>query len=362
MSFAGRVDIHDLWRPHSSLYVPVLKGRAGEFAALEMMNSFTRGRSYPLIEIVPDVEIKPHEPHMLMKRFHQLGLCWAGPVMVDGSHLTDRETAGASGLRTVMDAARATFRLAVPVVRLRDGELVRNDASEALRQDRNGVAVRIQRDDMLAIPGAVARDLEDLLRAMGVDPEVVDLVLDLGHLRDDAAAMHASRLVDQVLSEVIHLERYRTVVLASGAFPPDLRGVYPWTLTEKSRVDAAAYEYLRARHPIRLPVYGDYAVTHPVRMAPPSGFPSPQLRYTVASRWLVLRGTQASPQGNSQFYDICRRISEHPEFSGPDLGQADQRIADPLRAGPGAASTWRALGTAHHADFVVESLHRVGLP
>jgi hypothetical protein len=363
MSLIGQDDPRDSGLHQSPLYVPILKGRLGESRALEMMNPLTRERSYPLVEIVPDAEMKPHEPGALMRWFGQLALKWAGRVMVDGSYLTGLETAGATGLRTVMDAARGPFQLAVPVLRLADDDPVRADAAAAVRQDHNGVAVRIQREDMFANPAMVARRLQDLLWDLRMAPEEVDLVLDLAHLRDDAAAMHAARLADQVLSELADIDKYRTVVLASGAFPMDLRNVSAWTMTEQSRHDAALYEYLRARHPSRVPTFGDYAVTHPKMVAlPVSGFPAPQLRYAVASRWLILRGTRGDLRGNSQFYDVCQQISRHPQFCGPDLGEADRWIADSKQFGPGNSWIWRAVGTAHHADFVIDSLTKLALP
>ncbi|GAB6897983.1 beta family protein [Kineosporia succinea] len=347
------------------LYVPVLRGHLGEFDALEMMAPATRSRSYPLIVIVPDVETKPHEPWRLAERFATLSQKWEGRIMVDGSRLTDRETRGDTGLRTVMDAARGPFTQAVPVVRLKDDAAVRFDAADAVRQDGNGVAVQVRRDDLFVAPALVARQLSELLHDVGVQPEQTDLLLDLGYVADDAAAVHGSRLVDRVLSETSGLARYRTVVLTAGAFPPDSGTVRPQRLTEVARHDAALWEYLKARDPERLPVYGDYAITHPGFHPPSSGEirrPSPHLRYTVAARWLVLRGRRDHPRRNAQFYDICQEISADDRFCGAGLGPADGRIADARSFGPGAAKDWIAVGTAHHADFVVDALARTGLP
>jgi hypothetical protein len=50
-----------------------------------------------------------------------------------------------------------------------------------------------------------------------------------------------------------------------------------------------------------------------------------------------------------------------PEFSGAGLGEADERIAAAWKSGPGNATTWRCLGTAHHAD-IVSRLAKLAIP
>ncbi len=84
----------------------------------------------------------------------------------------------------------------------------------------------------------------------------------------------------------------------------------------------------------------------------------------MADKWLFLKGTINDPRANDQFYDVCDRIAEHPEFVSPALGQADARIANPRanRLGPGNASTWRTIGTTHHLDYVVQRLTNLGEP
>lgn len=69
-----------------------------------------------------------------------------------------------------------------------------------------------------------------------------------------------------------------------------------------------------------------------------------------------------SPQ---HFYEICRRIGAHPEFTS-GLGAADAQIEARGRQGPrsrlgcGNPSTWRELSTAHHLEFVVRQIQAEG--
>lgn len=338
------------------LYVPMLKGRLGEFNALEMMNARTRNAIYPLIEVVPDIEVAPGP---LMRRFADLAVKWEeGPLMLDGFHLAPRLGSGVSALRFVTDAARGLVQ-AVPVIRLTESEAARRDAAAVASDDGNGIAIRLTGEDLSA---DIDREVHGLIEAVGVPLRKVDLVVDLGLIDTQAAVSRVSRLADDLLAGLSQITGFRTVVVASGAFPPDLRDVTPWNVTEKDRHDAAMWEGLREREPARMPVFGDYAIAHPRMIPPSSGWPSPQLRYTVAGRWLVLRGTRNDLRSSAQFYDICEQICRHPEFSGADLGEADHRIANPGLHGPGNATTWRSIGTAHHADFVISRLMEDQIP
>ena len=108
--------------------------------------------------------------------------------------------------------------------------------------------------------------------------------------------------------------------------------------------------------------FGDYAVAHPAAASRGSA-PPPQLRYAVDGRWLVVKGPRHQAH---QFFEVCRRIRNHPEFS--TLGAADRLIARRAGEGPagglrsGSGSTWRALSTAHHLDHVSDHLVRTGAP
>ncbi|GLY15430.1 hypothetical protein Kisp01_24450 [Kineosporia sp. NBRC 101677] len=358
-------------RPAPPVYVPVLKAHAGELAALARMSQQARRRSYPLLEVMPDQGYRLHEPGGLMRWFAKLDQCWPKPVMVDGAHLSVRETGGRTALRALVQEARGLFRVMVPVIRLDAHAAVRADAAQALSEQGNGLAVRIMLtradlDDLDTRGGAVSGRLRALLGDVGARPDEVDLIIDLAYVATDADAHSAGSRLSRALGGLVGLDSYRRLVLVAGAFPADLGRVRSWSLTRLPRADAAVWECLKSTQPGRLPVYGDYAISHPGPRPPrpPWVRPSPQLRYTTTGSWLVLRGRQkGDPRRNGQFFDICQEIGDHPEFCS-DLGPADQCIADPRSHfdGPGGASRWNELGTAHHVDFVVDSLIRSGLP
>ena len=165
--------------------------------------------------------------------------------------------------------------------------------------------------------------LADLLKTLSASRPDIDLVLDLGVVDGDLSVRAGSRLIADALRGLAGIDEWRNIVVTAGAFPTDLSACTPWTLGEPPRYDAMMYDHLRQRRRLpRVPIFGDYAVANPVLV---TGLPHrapPQLRYTVADRWLVLKGRVNDPRGHEQFYDVCDIVARHPDFAGVPLGDA----------------------------------------
>jgi Beta protein len=353
-----------------ALYVPVLKGRQGELAALSLIQPMTRQHVLPVLEIVPGpgddaYNAAPQLRSIIEKTARRLQT-WAGQrLLLDAGLLTTemelRDGFGALGFSIA--AALDQGVSATPVVRLDDGLLALHDARTWHADTRCGIAVRLGAKDLDEDAEDIDTAVTDLLRDLEVDRKQVDLVLDIGPAIGDLMVRAGSRLAADALRALTNPDDFREIIVTAGAFPPDLTDYPPWEIGEPVRYDAALYDHLRQRRRLpRIPAYGDYAVTNPILV---TGLPyraSPQLRYTLADRWLVLKGGRNDPRGHDQFYDICERIAAHPDFVGAALGNADARIADSRAKGPGNASTWREIGTAHHLDYVVRRLTSLDEP
>ena len=348
------------------IYVPVLKGRQGEFAALADIQLSTRQRVLPLVEIVPGPADEPADLRSLINHTARKLKVWAGDrLLLDAGLLpTDVTVDGPSGaIGYAVSAAVGELVNATPVIRLNDEDLALQDASAAHSEHGNGIAIRLSLEDLDEDSEDIDESLSRLMAKLGVSRSYVDLVLDLSVVDGDPAVRVLSRLAADALRGLTAVEDWRQVVVTAGAFPADLSTFGPWTIGEPIRYDAALYDRLQQRKRIaRMPIYGDYAIAHPLLVNGPAFPPVPQLRYTVADKWLALKGSRNDPRGHEQFYEVCAKIARHPEFVGPGLGRADTRIADPSRHGPGNGSTWRQIGTTHHLDYVVQRLTSLGEP
>ena len=350
-------------------YVPVLKARQGELKALASIQPVTRQHVLPLLEIIPDTPDedygRPDVRKPIDKAIKRLQP-WAGQqLLLDvGLLATEVELKDGSGaIGYAISAAVDQAVRATPVLRLDDGPLARQDARAAHADLRTGVAIRLSDADMDQDGEDIDDALASLQRELALGPSDIDLVLDLGCVIGDLAVRLGSRLAADVVRGLAFSE-WRRVIVMAGAFPADLSEILPWQIGELPRYDATLYDRLQERRRLPSePIYGDYAVSNPV--AGNQRFRSaPNLRYALADRWLFLKGTINDPRAHDQFYEVCERIAAHPHFVGAALGQADARIANPRAngQGPGNASTWRAIGTTHHLDYVVQRLTTLNEP
>jgi hypothetical protein len=348
------------------VYVPVLKGRQGEFAAISSVRPSTRESILPLIEIVPGPAEEDVALRSVIDRTAKKLSPWASRrLLLDAGLLpTDAEVDGDRGpVWYSVFAAQEELVVATPVIRLNDEPRAHRDAALLNERYRNGVALRLSAEDLDEDSDDIDEALSGLLEELGLSRHHVDLVLDLGVVNGDLAVRAGSRIAADALRGLSGIDEWRQIVVAAGAFPSDLSNYGAWTIGEPIRYDAALYDHLQQRKRLpRMPIFGDYGIAHPLLATGPAFPPAPQLRYTVADRWLTLKGARNDPRGHEQFYEVCETIAQHPEFAGAALGRADARIADSRRYGPGNASTWREIGTTHHMDFVVQRLTSLGEP
>ena len=150
-------------------YVPILKGRDGEYGALTCLLPESRDRITPLLELPPipwdfetEAPAKTIDQHLSkvgqkIERAWGLGrrlfidLLWIAEAerMEDGSH----------PIEFVFNTARSRGLAALPVVGLLRGEEYLAACAGMLRKDRRGACLRIQREDFVDFT-----DLGPLLR------------------------------------------------------------------------------------------------------------------------------------------------------------------------------------------------------
>jgi hypothetical protein len=319
-----------------------------------------------MVEIVPGPADEPTALKSVIDRTAKKLRPWAGRRLLLDAGLLATEVDVRDGLGPVGYAiAKAISEgvSATPVVRLNDEIRAHLDAAAVHADNASGIAVRLNAEDLDEDSEDIDAGLTDLLRKLGAGRTEVDLVLDLGVVNGDLGVRAGSRMAADALRGLTAVEQWREVIVTAGAFPADMSAFSPWTIGEPIRYDAALYDHLQQRKRLeRMPTFGDYAVAHPLLATGPAFPPAPQLRYTVADRWLTLKGTRNDPRGHEQFYEVCETIAQHPEFAGAALGKADAWIGNPHAHGPGNASTWREIGTTHHLDYVVQRITTLGEP
>lgn len=356
--------------PTEPLYVPVLKGKEGEFAALEALAGDVKNQLMPLIEIpsVPYDYVNERPAKSLDE--HVAGIadrllrCWGQrPLYVDLPWFEEQESLndGRVAFEAVLQDCERRGVKATPVVSRQNSERYVAAAARYSAQTALGVCIRLLVEDFeedVDIDSEVNRLLTELtpIRASSID-----LLVDLEDLGDDAG--RAALITRSIFSLIPIKGDWQRVILAGASFPEDLSDVDAATITTLPRREWELWTTLQ-RKPHNLPrrdlIFGDYGIAHPVpkELDPRTMRMSANIRYTAPNTWLIVKGRNVRQYGFDQYFDLCRTLTERREFCGRDFSWGDNYIAECAdgMVGPGNATTWRKVGTNHHLTTVTREL------
>lgn len=353
-----------------SHYVPILKGKAGEYGALRDLDPDVKERLTPLIEVPsiswdyenekPAKTVSEHVAsvtpnivkHWGTERTIFVDLLWipSSEFMADGSH----------PLSYVFDSARSVGLQMIPVTGLSRDRNYQYAVRETIARDRRGVCIRLESPDFEELLDIDAT-IETFLNSLGVSPGDTDLMIDFKEISAGQASPLTIAIIS-ILNSLPDIMGWRSITLSASAFPLNLSNLDSSSVSTIPRAEWTIWESLarkRGKLP-RLPTFGDYAISHPdmVEIDPRMMRMSAQLRYTIETDWLIFKGRNVRDYGYEQFGDICRDVAARPEFSGEAFSKGDAFIANcgAGYGGPGNATTWRRIGTNHHLTLVVRQI------
>ncbi|HZP34358.1 MAG TPA: beta family protein [Candidatus Acidoferrales bacterium] len=350
------------------IYVPVLKGKEGEFAALEALTPDIHARLMPLIE-VPDVPYdyandrpsKSLDDHVAGVADRLLRCCHDLPLYIDLPWFQEEDLAdGRVALEAILaDCANKGLKV-LPVISRRSSAKYLAAAGAHAQTGGLGLCVRLLVEDFEEDVD-IDSEIKRLLGVCGANENSSDLVIDLEDLGSEAS--HAVLVARSVFSMIKGHDSWRRIVLAAASFPEDLREVNPERISTLPRREWELWKTLQKR-PKLLPrpdiIFGDYAISHPepTELDPRTMRMSASIRYTTQENWLVVKGRNVRQYGFDQYFDLCKALIKRAEFFGENYSWGDQYIALCAvgQTGPGNATTWRKVGTNHHLTVIVRQI------
>lgn len=350
----------------SEHYVPILKGRMGEFRALELAPEL-RDHMTPLVDI-PRVPVADrHKPldHHLDKTVTGIAKGWGvrREILVDlfDIDLAERTTTGDHPVTYVFRELHSRKIDAVPVIGFdRDGayeDAVRDAAARV-----GGVVIRLLPDD-LASPTTLANSIDSMLASVAIERPRARLILDLRSLRDMDVS-HYVAVVLRALRALPHADAYASVVVSGSSVPQSLgEDVAASSMGRIPRKELELWRRIRLTPglPCRA-TFGDYGVVHPdnLDIDPKKLTLAADIRYTAQQDMLVVKGKsfKSHPLGYKQYHDLAKLLISLPDYRGHSFSWGDRRVADCARqrCGPGGKTTWVTVATSHHLAVVVEQL------
>ncbi|MEO6318510.1 MAG: hypothetical protein ABIP36_06985 [Acidimicrobiales bacterium] len=344
-------------------YMPVLKGKPGEFAAWRHATASVIANSRPVIEVVP---MRGQERDLADILNHVRAGWPSGSVLtLDCGALDQTVPVGSSPDCAVLWSAAALLAEGVamrPVVRIDDAPPVWAEVGAAHAVHGHGVALRLGSEENDPDPTAAAAVLPALLTAVGVGTDQVDLIIDLWAVESPRDVTRASTVAGIVLAWAHTTGPWRTVTILSGAFPASISNLPTGAATAIPRYDAELYDQVVAAGPAMEVDFGDFVVAHPSMPGAGRG-PLPNLRYTAGRDWRIFREPKALP-GNQSFFTVCAKVVASPAWVGTSYSWGDAEVDRSASSigGAGTATQWRSYGTSHHAAVVIDRLATLGAP
>jgi hypothetical protein len=364
-------------------YVPILRWKQGERLALRDLRKGDRDWLTPLIEIPRKMfeapkeqedqgadapEEKPEEEPVLFPKAEGqrpdpgqvllvatkgiLGAWHYSRFFLDLCHVDGHvpQIQARHPLAFIAEEARRIKLLLVPVTGLsRRGEYQKAVAQVAAIDGR-GVCLRVAYDEVLR--STFSAGLADRLRKLSLEAADVDLLLDFQEFDPEKPSIRA------VLDHIPHLNAWRTLTVASGAFPKDLQQYKDPGRHTIPRNDWLVWRQLAKQRLKREPSFSDYTVQYGRYEEPPDrSNPSASIRYTRPEEWVVMRGEGIYNKGGpgpAQWPANATLLRESKDFYSAYFSKGDEYIARMSGGadGNGNARTWISAGINHHMTVV----------
>lgn len=359
-------------------YIPILRWRAAEKGALQNLGSEDKTNITPLIEFTmpqPDNDAGKKTPRELLQesissfarnipniasqvlKYWGLDAVFIDVQLVDGS-------IRAESLRNILNYGKQLDILMIPVVTIipvvgfESDKQTRQVAVEFARKTGHGLCFRITESNF--DERSLAKDIEDFVSKNGLNTENIDLIVDFRII--DKQTLYDS-LVKRI-SMIPWIEKWRTFIVAGGAFPKDLSHLEKHNQYDIPRTDWAIWRRLADGFK-RPPSFSDYAIQYPIYAPQTSASnPSASIRYTLEDHWLVVRGEGLrNPKGAGfkQYPALAQILVMQKEiFKGDSFSFGDSYIAEKAKdintKKTGNPKTWLEAGINHHLTLVARQI------
>jgi len=366
-------------------YIPILRWRPAEMAALERLFPNDRANVTPLIEFImpaPSIDKKsrkviktPKEKFLETLPNVAKGLlksCGQSPTFID-VHLLDADIR-ASSLNKILSSLSELNLFSIPVIYVIPVTSTSADTETRLiavnyaRSSRHGLCIRIDKSHLSE--ENLSSHIIAFVETNKLDIENTDLLIDLRAIQNTNIQDIAKRL-----EQLPNLQKWRSFIISGGVFPKDLTEFISGKVHELDRLDWKLWNSIRDAGLSRTPLFSDYTIQCPDHERIDIIGGSVSVRYTDDTKWWIFRGkkpnlvnskTKEKGPGFEQYIDHAKTLtgksfSKFYKGTSYSFGDAEiTRIAAPDNKKPGNRTTWLTIGINHHITLVarqISSLH-----
>lgn len=339
-------------------YIPFLKGKKGEFTALEKLPDEIKDGIIPVIDVVtlPNKSIDEVVASVIgyFDSWDKVRLIYIDCYMIDDEGLLD---SGTHPAKYLIESLLAKEFSVLPVF----NNVIRPEHKQIIKE----VAEQIGRGSGLRIYDTtiegINNEIEESLSFLNLVPEQIDLIIDLRSLID-AVVQSKIEFVKELFDNLRYLSRWRRVVLAGGNFPLNLTKITANTVKAIPRKIWEIWKEVTNNQRINSPTFSDYCISHieidKLRTKYPNA--SASIRYTQHENFYIYRGRGTQQYKYRQFFDISEALINGSHYFGKEHCKGCEFIykCGTEKKKPGSLTTWRWVGTAHHITVVVNQLRQ----
>ncbi len=340
-----------------SVYVPILKSKPAEIWACGRAGLSFLAKNRAIFDLVPGPDTKS----TIATFAGRLARAWPAKAIITVDSLYVHKPNG-----VVLSLAQALIGhhiLERPVVHLDDSPHVLGEVRAACALHSQGACLRLGSEDEDPNPNVTKAQVTKILVAVGLTASDVDLLVDFSTVQSTRDVTRCLPLATAMLAWAATIGGWRSVTLASGAFPKSISNLPLGMATQLQRYDAVLFTAVANAHPAIQADYGDYGINYPRMPEPIPRGPKPNLRYADGLVWQVYREDKILP-GNESFYTLCSRVVQSAHWKGHGYSPGDAEIdrCSLSAGGAGTATQWLAYGASHHFAHVADRLANLGVP
>jgi len=327
-------------------YVPTLRTKAGEIAALKNLHAQVKQRIVPILQITPTISANFAT---------SLAAAWSGrPIILDG--IAQAQNGSAKEFNLLFKDLGNSGVPTLPLVETGANPTYVAAVFNARNQFTPGLALRVQLTQVA--------NAQQWLAQAGGSPLETDLIIDCGHVAEIDPQLIAPVAINVLQSAAPTLISWRSVTLSSSAAPKDA-SLLNHGPNLVPRRDWQLWSTIAPHFPSLH--FGDYGIAHRDLTEPP-GFAMANAtvtpRYTVNDAWLIRKGRSTRGVNGQpmplQYHGHAQALAADPNFGQVPDCWADAEIAQiAARGGAGKAGsreTWVGLGLNRHISFVCHQL------
>ena len=345
----------------SVVYVPIVKAKRNDIAALADVSQSNRQSIRPLLELA---EYNSTDCDKILGAFlNRLArFTWPNAPYVDLYSFLPSACV-ASGVNATIEGFRQIASQGIgviPVYGFERNDALWGDLGIVSRQLGNGFCFRVDIDDLDDQAEQTWANVIERSAEMGLTADEVDVVVDLRYVGDSPLA----KLIDLTrgflqLKPNDFTPRFVAVVGSSalktvtGIPVNGTAAILRNELLLWSRVQAHSGAYGTV-------AFGDYGVIHPdFSQGAPSPNANAKIRYTRGDSIHYFRGTKLfRPSNFGQYHDLARRVVSSPQYRGPQFSVGDGEILSCANRSlrPGNLGTWVKVDQNHHIETTVHQI------